>query len=432
MASAELDEFRVRFANLRGELEERRKQYRERDKAEAPRFNLFSLPGVKRDEVGTHSAFIADLLDPEGSHGQGDVLLELFLSQVARTAGLSGIADSTRVTDWVVSTEKWTSQGILDIVVRSRTKPLLLVIENKIHAADQKNQLERYRSWMSDQDQPSDPGHKLLLYLTLDGRDCEDAEGIRYHRLSYEKDIANWLHRSLSVVKPEPVRQAIIQYCKTILNLCGRDGSERGHMSMPDWKSEIMNFLEQPDNLALALEISDRTEELKDRLIEDFWKQLKDCVQHDDRANGWDVRIRWESRKVKDWALDAFPVRGMKREYLSVTVIEDHGPLSYGIVCSYPEKQRLGKPRKEELPAPLPGPDREWQDEGWWVAKRVILPHVLRDRRSLIEGQKLRLTCLAKEVATAVCELVQAEGKFIEDLERKAASPAEAAWKAED
>jgi len=50
------------------------------------------------------------------------------------------------------------------------------------------------------------------------------------------------------------------------------------------------------------LEISDRTEELRDRLIKNFWKQLKDCVQDDDRANGWEVRIRWESRKVKDWA----------------------------------------------------------------------------------------------------------------------------------
>jgi hypothetical protein len=264
----------------------------------------------------------------------------------------------------VVSTEKWTSQGKPDILVRSRTKPLLLVIENKIHAADRKDQLKRYWSWMSDQDQPSDLGHKLLLYLTLDGRDCEDAEGIRYHRLSYEKDIANWLHRSLSVVKPEPVRQAIIQYCKTILNLCGRDGSERGHMSMPDWKPEIMNFLEQPDNLALALEISDRTEELKDRLIENFWKQLKDCIQHDDRANGWDVRIRFESGKLKNWALDAFPVCGMKEKYLSVTVIEekvteDQKILSYGILCWCPEKQRLGKPRKEDLPAPLPGPGDE-------------------------------------------------------------------------
>jgi len=117
---------------------------------------------------------------------------------------------------------------------------------------------------------------------------------------------------------------------------------------------------------------------------------------------------------------------------LSVTVIEEQGTLSYGIVCVFPEKQRLGKPRKEELPAPLPGPDREWKDEGWWVAKRVILPHLLRDRRSLIEGQELRLPRLAKEVAAAVCELIQAQREFIEDWERKAASPAEAACKTED
>lgn len=252
MTSAELDKFRVRFANLRGELEERRKQDRERDKAEAPRFNLFRLLGVEPDEVRTHSAFIADLLDPEGSHGQGD-----------------------------------------------------------------------------------------------------------------------------------------------------------------------------------------RTEEMKDRLIRNFWKQLKDCVQHDDRANGWEVRIRFESGKLKNWALDVFPVCGMKKRYLSVTVIEeevtkDQKILSYGILYWWPEDRRLGKPRKEDFPAPLPGPGDEWKDEGWWVAKRVILPHVLRDRRSLIEEQHLRLPSLAKEVAKDVCELMQAERKFIEDWEPKAVSAAEAACKRED
>ncbi|MGL6052212.1 MAG: PD-(D/E)XK nuclease family protein [Aeromonas salmonicida] len=34
-------------------------------------FNLFSILNIERDEVGTHSRFIYELLNPKGAHNQG-------------------------------------------------------------------------------------------------------------------------------------------------------------------------------------------------------------------------------------------------------------------------------------------------------------------------------------------------------------------------
>ena len=42
-------------------------------------FNVFSILEVETDEVKTHSAFLADLLSPQGSHRQGAAFLKLFL-----------------------------------------------------------------------------------------------------------------------------------------------------------------------------------------------------------------------------------------------------------------------------------------------------------------------------------------------------------------
>ena len=42
-------------------------------------FNIFEILGVAHLEVSTHSAFIANLLNPKGSHSQGAKFLKEFL-----------------------------------------------------------------------------------------------------------------------------------------------------------------------------------------------------------------------------------------------------------------------------------------------------------------------------------------------------------------
>jgi hypothetical protein len=43
-------------------------------------FNIFEILNLSTNEVRTHSAFISELLDQKGRHGQGDLFLRMFLS----------------------------------------------------------------------------------------------------------------------------------------------------------------------------------------------------------------------------------------------------------------------------------------------------------------------------------------------------------------
>ena len=45
-------------------------------------FNVFEVLGLESSEVGLHSRLIAELINPNGSHGQGNVFLKLFLDEI--------------------------------------------------------------------------------------------------------------------------------------------------------------------------------------------------------------------------------------------------------------------------------------------------------------------------------------------------------------
>ena len=45
-------------------------------------FNVFEILKLSTSEVRTHSAFIAELLNPRGSHGQQDKFFKLFIDEI--------------------------------------------------------------------------------------------------------------------------------------------------------------------------------------------------------------------------------------------------------------------------------------------------------------------------------------------------------------
>lgn len=81
----------------------------------------------------THSALIGDLLNPEGTHGQGRLFLQSFLSFIGVPEPAAG--------KWTITVER----GRIDILLRRHVPPGVVIIENKSNGAvDQKNQLYRY------------------------------------------------------------------------------------------------------------------------------------------------------------------------------------------------------------------------------------------------------------------------------------------------
>lgn len=96
-------------------------------------FNLFKILGLVSDEVKVHSAFIAELLNPKGSHGQDDIFLKLFLNHFCIKE--FDTASAKIEVEKSIGMKTDTTGGRLDIYV-SDQKGHDFIIENKIYAGD--------------------------------------------------------------------------------------------------------------------------------------------------------------------------------------------------------------------------------------------------------------------------------------------------------
>ena len=68
-----------KISDILGQVRRLNYKYHEFTYVPSAQFDVFSILGFEADEVRTHSAVLAALLNPQGSHRQGDAFLKLFL-----------------------------------------------------------------------------------------------------------------------------------------------------------------------------------------------------------------------------------------------------------------------------------------------------------------------------------------------------------------
>jgi len=190
-------------------------------------YNLFSILSIERYEL-KHSALIANLLDPKGSHGCGDAFLRAFF-EIALKERAYPFEDCTHLHSY---TEYYTGPiagdtggGGDNLVERSHYGPNT---EKKKYAGDQDKQLTRYDNYGKE---TFGADGYLLVYLTLYGYDAskestatKSAEEVGYLRLSYAKDILLWLKECVRLADNKPlVRESLNQYIRTIKQLTYQD-----------------------------------------------------------------------------------------------------------------------------------------------------------------------------------------------------------------
>lgn len=205
-------------------LETKRLQKVEEERKRGEWFNVFNVLGMSTDEVRTHSAFIAELLNPQGSHGCGDEFLKAFIKAVPSLNGFDIETNQTeiQVEFWIGRiNEDYTEGGRLDILVSTDTHAI--IIENKIHAGDGWKQLLRYHEFAEREYK----NNYRILYLTLDGgipskesTGKQMKEGEDYYSVSYASDITNWLQHCVAIAVNKPlVRETLVQYLNLIKQL---------------------------------------------------------------------------------------------------------------------------------------------------------------------------------------------------------------------
>ena len=256
-------------------IKEQRKEKFERGE----NYNIFNDLGFMSDEVHLHTMFLANLLNPKGSHGQRGKFLEAFLKMLQKSfSAISADNLELDITNASVEVEKYIGRqtdsegGRIDIYLSDGKHSI--IIENKIYAVDQYHQMLRY--WNYGMSQKGDDTEKsfVLIYLTLDG--CspskeslgEDLKENDIVCLSYKSDIRGWLDRCVELASRTPlVRETINQYISTIDILTNN--------VMEDNK-ELLDILSKEENLDAIYDIVNNKNAVVNRIVnEEFLPKLR-------------------------------------------------------------------------------------------------------------------------------------------------------------
>lgn len=228
-------------------------------------YNVFNVLGVDNMEL-SHSAFLAALLDPNGSHGMRDAFLKAFIDTIAHggTKPELDTAHAKVYTEYNIGNITETTGGRIDILITDGTPSgHAIIIENKIWAADQPNQLVRYHNFAPK---------ATLLYLTLNGDEPSDqskGELTDYRCISYRRDIIGWLHKCAQLAFDKPrVRETINQYINLLQQLTNQNTMEQ---------KQLIQLLTNKENFEQACAIADTMPAVKQYMVETLLReQLKD------------------------------------------------------------------------------------------------------------------------------------------------------------
>ena len=159
-------------------------------------FNLFEVLKIERRET-QHSALLAWLLNPRGSHGLRDYFIRRFLLEVTSEGFQLGLVDVSPidVDGWSLEDiEVATERHNIDILLINENDGFVCLIENKIGSGEHSNQLSRY---LNTVEQEYDGLTPLAIYLTPEGNNPgTEKDAKRYIPLSYEV-VASLIERTL-------------------------------------------------------------------------------------------------------------------------------------------------------------------------------------------------------------------------------------------
>lgn len=287
-------------------IREERMQKKERQKR-GEYFNIFSVLRLETKEVRLHSAFLAELLNPEGSHGLGKQFLELFLNMVVRKSKEEPFDFETEKAKvhveyyiGVISEDK-KSGGRIDILIEDdKDKGNAIIIENKINAGDQEYQLLRYNNFAKNK-----KSNYKLLYLTKDGGEASEystgKENFEYQCISYRNNILPWLECCEQAAVRHPlIRETIHQYIiniKEILNI----------MEDSALNNLIDSIVEEKDNILSIIRLKDNLGEILHKMCKKKLEPIYDCfvkeygMERHLYVGKWNMQYSGVSFKKEEW-----------------------------------------------------------------------------------------------------------------------------------
>jgi hypothetical protein len=253
----------------------------------APDFTVFEF--IKFSELSI-SSVLAWLLDPKGTHAQGNRFLKSFLDMIGYSVEAPEVAQ--------VNTEYClTRDSRIDVILKWQTG--VLAIENKPFAADLPNQVGRYLDAL-DQDHHD---RFRLVYLSPAGEappphslrkavaDVESKSG-RLCCLSYGRDITAWLERCRSDCRCARVQTFIDDFCGSIRR------EFEGVVDMSDRQHLVDGITSRADYVASAMEVVSAADAIRTQLLGKLRSQLDVQIQKEEE---W--RLIWNMSGNLPWTI---------------------------------------------------------------------------------------------------------------------------------
>ena len=303
-----LDDFKNRLSKLNEEIEKIEKSSQKK----GDKFNIFSILGIQRKEVETHSPFLYDLINPEGSHYQGDSYLRIFLKEILKEKddfkvdNLLKNAKNIKVDRETFISGKGIKNGFIDFTIE--IDKYYIAIEMKIDSKENGNQLDNYKAFLD-----SIPNkEKRLYYLTLFGDEADKSkiEEDKYIRISFSKDISNFIEKSIEKSKNLPIiRESLIQYQATIKNITNQ--------TTKDIQVKAVQIIDSPETARAAIELSKSLAYAWAKREVVFWKKLYTKLDNYLKdKKGWDISYYngFDNELSEDWIvekLNKYDFRGL-------------------------------------------------------------------------------------------------------------------------
>jgi len=172
----------------------------------AERFNIFDY--VPSSEVSL-SRILADLFRTDGTHGQGDLFLRLFLRLFAKIEKRN-LTSKIWTEYHIQSGRSWRRLDIFGNFKAKEDGQIHFALENKPYASEGLNQVANYTKWLSKKYSDNFVffylGRSDDLPISIEENEWANlsAEG-KAHLITYN-DLINWIEQCMIQVKAEKMR----------------------------------------------------------------------------------------------------------------------------------------------------------------------------------------------------------------------------------
>lgn len=269
------------FGNLNRQIRALKGLNAQLDLRIAPRFRAWEYLDPGEEKL---SDCMAELLNPEGSHGQGPTFLREFLSVLAKPGkgpDLLHLADTERIE---VQREDPTSYikrpaRRIDITLRFGNS-FMLGIENKPFSGEQKDQIKDYCKHLENRSTPF-----LLLYLSKEGSDPESIgpeERANLKReselatISYTGELSLWLEGCIHSCKARRVAHFLEDFLEFVKIRFPSGGGQETMADLTGGQVIQDVALENEQNLRIVYQVRHQFEAIKKRVVECFYERLAD------------------------------------------------------------------------------------------------------------------------------------------------------------